>query len=192
MRWSRLDNAATIFPPTSHGADTGVFRLCCELRQDVDPERLQLALEQTLEDFPHMKSCLRRGVFWYYLEQSGRPLHVVPEQNPPCARLYRGSRSPLLEVSFWRHKINLDIFHVLADGVGAISFFQALITRYLELLTPGAEAARPPDISPEARSEDGFARYYVSPQRRPAAGRRADHFGGGGGRGPAPPGRPCA
>lgn len=160
MRWSRLDNAATIFPPTSHGADTGVFRLCCELRQDVDPERLQLALEQTLEDFPHMKSCLRRGVFWYYLEQSGRPLHVVPEQNPPCARLYRGSRSPLLEVSFWRHKINLDIFHVLADGVGAISFFQALITRYLELLTPGAEAARPPDISPEARSEDGFARYY--------------------------------
>ena len=78
MRWSRLDNAATIFPPTSHGADTGVFRLCCELRQDVDPERLQLALEQTLEDFPHMKSCLRRGVFWYYLEQSGRPLHVVP------------------------------------------------------------------------------------------------------------------
>lgn len=52
MRWSRLDNAATIFPPTSHGADTGVFRLCCELHQDVDPERLQLALEQTLEDFP--------------------------------------------------------------------------------------------------------------------------------------------
>lgn len=129
MRWSRLDNAATIFPPTSHGADTGVFRLCCELRQDVDPERLQLALEQTLEDFPHMKSCLRRGVFWYYLEQSGRPFHVVPEQNPPCARLYRGSRSPLLEVSFWRHKINLDIFHVLADGVGPSPFSRALITR---------------------------------------------------------------
>lgn len=159
-RWSRLDNAATIFPPTSHGSDTGVFRLCCELREDVQPERLQLALEQVLEDFPHMKSSLRRGLFWYYLEQSGRPLHVVPEQNPPCARLYRGSRSPLLEVSFWRHKINLDIFHVLADGVGAISFFQALIIRYLELLTPGAEAVRQPDISPEARGEDGFARYY--------------------------------
>lgn len=159
-RWSRLDNAATIFPPTSHGSDTGVFRLCCELREDVQPERLQLALEQTLEDFPHMKSSLRRGVFWYYLEQSGRPLHVVPEQNPPCARLYWGSRSPLLEVSFWRHKINLDIFHVLADGVGAISFFQALIIRYLELLTPETEAVRLPDISPEARGEDGFARYY--------------------------------
>lgn len=159
-RWSRLDNAATIFPPTSHGSDTGVFRLCCELREDVQPERLQLALEQVLEDFPHMKSSLRRGLFWYYLEQSGRPLHVVPEQSPPCARLYRGSRSPLLEVSFWRHKINLDIFHVLADGVGAISFFQALIIRYLELLTPGAEAVRQPDISPEARGEDGFARYY--------------------------------
>lgn len=159
-RWSRLDNAATIFPPTSHGSDTGVFRLCCELREDVQPERLQLALEQVLEDFPHMKSSLRRGLFWYYLEQSGRPLHVVPEQNPPCARLYRGSRSPLLEVSFWRHKINLDIFHVLADGVGAISFFQALIIRYLELLTPGAEAVRQPAISPEARGEDGFARYY--------------------------------
>ena len=173
MRWSRLDNAATIFPPTSHGSATGVFRLCCELKEDVQPERLQLALEQTLEDFPHMKSSLRRGVFWYYLEQSGQPLHVVPEQNPPCARLYRGSRSPLLVVSFWRHKINLDIFHVLADGVGAISFFQALIIRYLELLTPGAEAARPPEISPEARSEDGFARYYQPGSGRGGVQRRA-------------------
>ena len=134
MKWNRLDNAATIFPPTSHGADTGVFRLSCELKEQVQPERLQLALEQTLADFPHMKSSLRRGVFWYYLEQTNRKFQVVPEENPPCARLYRGSRSPLFSVSYWRHKINLDIFHVLADGVGAISFFQALITQYLELV----------------------------------------------------------
>lgn len=178
MKWNRLDNAATIFPPTSHGADTGVFRLSCELKEQVQPERLQLALEQTLADFPHMKSSLRRGVFWYYLEQTNRKFQVVPEENPPCARLYRGSRSPLFSVSYWRHKINLDIFHVLADGVGAISFFQALITRYLELVTDGSETARQPEISPEARSEDGFARYYQPGSGQYGMQRRAYHIRG--------------
>ena len=84
-KWSRLDNAAKIFPPISHGANTGVFRLSCELTEPADPALLQQALDETLLRYPYLKMVLRRGVFWHYLEQTNlRPL-VEPEHEPPCA-----------------------------------------------------------------------------------------------------------
>ena len=62
--WYRLDNAAKIFPPTVHGADTAVFRLTCELTQTVEPAVLQAALDRTVEQYPNLRTVLRRGVFW--------------------------------------------------------------------------------------------------------------------------------
>lgn len=176
--WSRLDNAAKIFPPTSHGADTGVFRLSCELCQPVCPELLQRALDQTVPDFPHMGMALRRGVFWYYLEQSGLRPVVVPETQPPCAQLYRGSRCALFQVSWWRHKINLDVFHVLTDGVGALTFLQALVTRYLALCFPQQCHVSPLGSSAAARQEDGFHKYYQPPEGRHTKQVRAYHMRG--------------
>ena len=69
LSWSRLDNAAKIFPPTSHGSDTGVFRLSCEFTEPVAPDVLQEALDRTLMQYPHLLMVMRRGVFWYYLER---------------------------------------------------------------------------------------------------------------------------
>ena len=74
--------------------------------------------------------------------------------------LYHGSRSPLFEVSWWRNKVNLDVFHVLTDGSGAIAFFQALMAGYLALCHPEHVAAFPEGTSAYGRTEDGFAKYY--------------------------------
>ena len=43
IRWKRLDNASKIFPATSNNRDTKVFRLSCQLYEDVDPLVLQEA-----------------------------------------------------------------------------------------------------------------------------------------------------
>ena len=69
-RWSRLDNAAKIFPATSGKKDVRVFRFACELTEYVDPEILQQALDRTMELFPLFRSVLRKGLFWYYFESS--------------------------------------------------------------------------------------------------------------------------
>lgn len=164
-RWSRLDNAAKIFPPTSHGADTGVFRLSCELHEPVRPDRLQQALDETLLLYPDMLMVMRRGVFWYYLEQTTLRPTVVPEHKPPCAPLYEGSQSLLFEVSYWRHKINLEVFHVLADGSGGIVFFRALLTAYLCLCHPEVGKVELPQPPVSHRGADSFQKYY-----RPHAG----------------------
>ena len=48
-QWSRLDNAAKIFPSTSTSRDSKVFRFACQLREEVEPEILQHALDRTME-----------------------------------------------------------------------------------------------------------------------------------------------
>ncbi len=163
LKWARLDNAAKIFPPTSHGADTGVFRLSCELTEQVRPELLQQALDDALLQFPHMLMVMRRGVFWYYLEQTTRHAEIVPETKPPCAPLYEGSQSLLFEVSYWRHKINLEVFHVLADGTGGIAFFRALLAAYLTLCHPEAGDAGLSYAPVSHRRQDSFQKYYRPP-----------------------------
>lgn len=160
LSWSRLDNAAKIFPPTSHGSATGVFRLSCELREPVAPDMLQTALDRTLERYPHLLMVMRRGVFWYYLEQTTLRPSVVPEHAPPCAALYEGSRSLLFRVSYWRHKVSLDMYHVLADGAGAIEFFESLMTAYLVLRHPEAGVDGLPQASVSQRWADSFQKYY--------------------------------
>ncbi len=61
--WTRLDNASKIFPATCNHKDTKVFRITCELYEAVEPERLQQALNRTIQSFPLYKSVLRRGFF---------------------------------------------------------------------------------------------------------------------------------
>ena len=134
--------------------------MSCRLKETVDPQLLQKTLETTLSQFPHMQVVLRRGLFWYYLEQSDLIPQVEPEETPICAPLYRGSRTLLFRVSWWKDKINLELFHVLADGSGAIIFFQALILCYLKLCHPQALAGLEVPIPTLGRSEDGFAKYY--------------------------------
>lgn len=88
MEWTRLDNAAKIYPSNSSKRDTKVFRFSCELNELVDPEVLQAAADKTLGQFPVYRSVMKHGLFWYYLETSDRKPIVKLEDEPPCGPLY--------------------------------------------------------------------------------------------------------
>ncbi|MCI6639811.1 MAG: hypothetical protein MSH10_03300 [Pygmaiobacter massiliensis] len=163
-RWRKLDNAAKIFPPNCHGADTKVFRFTCQLTEPVCPEILQKALDLTLPEFPAFTNVMRKGLFWYYLEESYEKILVQPEQLPLCAPLYRDSRSALLRVVYYDRRFSFEMFHVLADGTGAMQFFRVLVCRYLSLAHSdelGGRMILPEyDASVGQRMDDSFARYY--------------------------------
>lgn len=162
--WLKLDNAGKIFPSTSSSQDTGVFRFTCELTEPVQEAPLQLALEQTLQQFPHFLYVLRRGLFWYYLEASDLAPRVHPENRGICAQLfYRNRRTLLFDVSFYDHRIHFEVYHVLTDGTGAISFFQFLICSYLAQLHPDLGTGLTDGLSHvpiDRRAEDSFRKYY--------------------------------
>jgi len=134
IKWKRLDNASKIFPATSNNKDTKVFRLACELYNDVNPKILQRALDMTLENFPLFTSVLRRGVFWYYFEMGNLKPTVTIESNPVCAPIYiKNMRNLLFRVSYYKKRINLEVFHALTDGAGCIWFMESLIYYYMTL-----------------------------------------------------------
>ncbi|MGI6269168.1 MAG: hypothetical protein ACOYKJ_01315 [Candidatus Howiella sp.] len=167
--WRRLDNAAKIFPSTSEQSDTRVFRFSAELTEPVDPAALQTALEQALELFPLFRCVMRRGAFWYYLEECDLTPRVGPEVKSPCMPLYDGNHKSLLfDVTYYKTKINLEFFHVLTDGTGAISFLTTLLHAYLSLRHPEAFAGvQPPQSAPVSeKAQDGFAKYYQKGGRR--------------------------
>lgn len=130
--WSKLDNAAKAFPPTVKKSDTRVFRFSCELFEEIDEAILQKALDKAVMGFPHFLSVMRKGLFWYYLEQCDIKPVVLPETKMPCSQLYKsGYKTLLFEVTYFRNRINLEIFHSLTDGLGGIQFFQAIVLEYL-------------------------------------------------------------
>ncbi len=57
--WRNLDNAAKLFSATSSLKDTRVFRFYCILKEEIDPELLQEALNRTVKRYPVFLSVRR-------------------------------------------------------------------------------------------------------------------------------------
>lgn len=177
-RWSRLDNAAKIFPSNSSAKDSKVFRFFCELREPVDPRILQSALDETVRQFPFYCSVMKRGLFWNYLEDSSLRPTVSLESAPPCLALYSPNRKSLLfRVFYYGRRINLEIYHVLTDGTGAMQFLCTLVHRYLLEKHPEDFSEPLPKLAYTASHsqlwDDSFQKYYEKPPLPKPALRRS-------------------
>lgn len=134
IEWTKLDNASKLFPSIANIKDTKVFRVSCELYKNIDPISLQNALDLTMESFPFYKSVLRKGAFWYYFETSNIQPIVEKESKSICTPIYlKDRRNLLFRVSYFSNRINLEIFHALSDGAGALWFLETLLYHYLIL-----------------------------------------------------------
>ena len=167
-KWYELDNAAKIVPSTTQGSDTRVFRLCCELTEDVDAQILQHALDKTIREFPHFNCILKKGLFWYYLEASNKKAKVCEEHLPPCSAIYTAGKKDLLfRLHYYKKRINLEMFHVLTDGTGAFVFMKSIVMNYLIERHQLDES-----IIPEERSSvsekigDAFDHFYESKKNK--------------------------
>jgi hypothetical protein len=183
--WQRLDNAAKIFPPTSSLKDTKVFRFACELYESVEPISLQAALDSTMEHFPFYRSVLKKGVFWYYFEQSSLKPKVTKESLSPCAPIYSGEgRELLFRVTYFQRRISLEVYHALSDGTGAVTFLKTLVYYYLLIQYPDSFYSSKPtldfDTSPFQKKDDSFLKYYLKEKRPkyPLRLKPAHHFHG--------------
>lgn len=165
-RWRKLDNAAKIFPATSGKRDTRVFRFSCELKETIDGMLLQKALDKTVQVYPMFCSVMRKGMFWYYLEKSELDPVVGEESRLPCSSIYIHDKKNLLfEVTYYRQRINFEVYHALTDGTGATLFLKELVKNYLLLAHPEDFECETP-IGDEAvtvhdREDDSFSKYYT-------------------------------
>ena len=172
--WYQVDNVAKLFIASNNRRDPRVFRVCCTLDADIDPACLDEALRLTARQFPNFQVTLHRGLFWNYLESTGKQPAAVPETLAPCAAIYGpDQRNELLyRVSYFGPRINVEMFHALSDGNGGLLFLKALVCQYLKLQHP----ARLANLVPETVA----ARRQPGPGQLPPVLRRR-----------RPPGRPC-
>ena len=165
-KWRKLDNAALAFPLVTGKNDTRVFRFYCQLKEEVNGEILQAALDQTMEKYSLFQAVLRKGLFWFYLEHRDIRAVVKPETEPPCSRLYIPDKKSLLfQVTYDKNRINFEVFHALTDGTGAMHFLQELVQNYLILAHPQENLPHiesTEEITHGDKEEDSFSQYYSS------------------------------
>lgn len=133
LRWLRLDNAAKIYPAARRQNWSNVFRLSVTLKEKVDVQILQSALDVTARRFPSMAARLRKGVFWYYLQQLEHAPTVSQEFSYPLTRMSKQEvRQCALRVIAFENRIAIEVFHSLTDGNGALVFLKTLTAEYLQ------------------------------------------------------------
>ena len=132
--WRKLDNSAKIFPLQESNKYSTVFRYSVILKEKIDKQILEKAVEKALITYKVFKVKMKNGFFWYYLEENFKKTIIRQETNYPCKRINpRCNNDYLFSVTYFDNKINIEIFHSLTDGNGGLIFFKEIIYNYLKI-----------------------------------------------------------
>lgn len=171
-KWQQVDNVANVFLAKFNDRDTRVMRVTCTLKEEIKPKVLQQALYETIKIRPQFQVRLHRGLFWRYLEEISYKPKVVKEDWRICPRLYYQDepKKPLYKVSYFNNRINLDVFHAIADGSGAMEFLSILVIEYLRRMHPGTlqSVSFHKDESADKLTENSFKENYEKEVDTPA------------------------
>ena len=165
LKWTPLDNAAKIYPAVRTKKWSNIYRLSATLNETVDVDVLQSALDVTVRRFPAMCARLRRGLFWYYLEQIQQAPTVRSESSIPLIPMSKEEmRKCAFRVIVYNRRISVEIFHSLTDGSGGLIFLKTLIAEYLQqkygLTIPATDGVLGRLEEPtEAEMEDSYQKY---------------------------------
>lgn len=164
IRWERLDNTAHLFPVIAGESMSNVYRISVTLSELVEPALLQEALDIVLPKFDGFNLRLRQGIFWYYFEENGKPAPRVRQEHTfPCRFIHQNkNHSYMFRVTYYKYRINLEVFHVLTDGMGGINFLKELTYQYLRLAHPQLKekVGDSLDSSTSLNREDSFLKNY--------------------------------
>lgn len=131
--WVKLDNAAKIYPAVRRRNWSNLFRQSATLIEDVDKKVLSSALSVVVKRFPTIATRLRKGAFWYYLQEIDTLPEIMDEYSYPLTFMDRKEiRECAFRVIVYKNRIAVEFFHSLTDGTGALVFLKNLIAEYLE------------------------------------------------------------
>lgn len=177
IRWEKLDNTAHLFPVIANEQMSNVYRMSVTLHEPVQSELLQQALDTVLPKFDGFNLRLRHGVFWNYFEENNKPAPRVREEKGFPCRYIRPNRnnSYLFRVSYHEYRINLEVFHALADGMGGLNFLRELTYQYLRLAHPEltAQAGDSLTSGTTLNREDSFLKNYKQTSEKMYATKKA-------------------
>ena len=128
-----VDNSALLYLALMRKRHTNVYRFSMTMKETVDPDILQQAMERVYRRFPTIIAGFRRELLRF---------RVVPAASAPLVLPDPGILLPMTREEiencayriFYRGKdIAYEGFHAAADGFGAVASFTTLVAEYLRL-----------------------------------------------------------
>ena len=171
--WYKLDLSANVYPTLQRKNFSNVYRMSLSLKENVQPDILQKALDLTLCRFPTFRVAIRKGLFWRYLEANHRPGPFVREdiENPCMPMHFKANNRYLIRIYYYEKRISIEVFHSLSDGAGTLYFLKTLTAVYLRLLgheIPNEEGVLDIHELPDPEEfEDAYLRYATAKTKRP-------------------------
>ena len=156
-QWYRLDNAALIFPAVMRKNWNNIFRVAVTMKDRVDPDILNRAIEDLLPRFPTIFVKLRTGMFWYYLETvQDAPVAEEDYAWPLTPMPRKKLKKCCVRILYYQNRIAAEFFHSVTDGTGGMIFLQNLAARYVTLrygteIPPEGSIA---DLTEEPKAEE--------------------------------------
>ena len=133
-KWRKLDNTAKIFSMEDY-TNNNTFRLSVVLKEKINPSYLKDAVIRTLIDYPSYKVKIRAGFFWNYFEKNDNDVIIEEENEMPCESInFVMNNDYLFKVTYFDKKINVDMCHMLTDGMGGTIFIKSIIDNYLNIV----------------------------------------------------------
>ena len=127
--WYKLDVSATVYPTLQRRDFSSVYRISVVLKENINPEILQKAVDMTLPRFPTYKSSMRRGLFWRYLEPNDRtgPFVQLDIKNPCMPMSFKSNNRYLIRIYYYENRISFEAHHSLGDGTGGMCVARLLL-----------------------------------------------------------------
>ncbi len=176
--WYKLDLSAIVYPTLQRRDFSSVYRLSVLLKEDIDPEVLQKAVDMTMPRFPTYKAAMRKGVFWRYLEPNHRPgPFVQPDVKNPCQPMhFKDNNRYLVRFYYYYNRISIEAHHSLGDGTGGMCVLLTVTATYLRLMGKEIEnGGMVLDINEQpdpGELEDAYMKYANAKVKPPRPGEK--------------------
>lgn len=161
--WTRLENSAIIYPSCQTHKYAVVYRMSVTLDKIIDRALLNQALRNIMPRFPSFGFTIRKGLFWWFLHKLENDAQLTPG-GPLRPFSIKKNGGYMFKLSASGKRIDLDVFHALTDGTGAMTFLLSVTGEYLRLaegvsIEYGKWVYDPAKAPLEEEMEDGFDRF---------------------------------
>lgn len=134
MPRKKADHSAILHMATKRMRWSNTFRISISLRDKIDPEILQCALEAVAPRFPYLFSGVRAGLFWYYLEPVDAVAPATPDKQNPLEYMSSSAvRKQAIRILYGENSIAVEPYHSITDGYGCLVFLKTFVAEYITL-----------------------------------------------------------
>ena len=148
-----------------------VFAVSVCLKESVNPQALQQAVNDLICRLPFLNMRLKRSFFHFKGEILAEPPQIKPENEEPLfSPFFKRGSGHMICVSYGEQHFTVQTTHVVCDGRSLTKIASSLLVRYFEILGVDADKSGVVDCSQSFKAEEAENAYerYVKHNAIPA------------------------